>query len=274
MNLFGTYAGVVKENRDPMKMGRVKVLVPAVYGAADATVGLENIPWALPAGRPLGATAKSGGFDWVPNVDDQVFVRFLDGVPEQPIWEWGCQTIRQSKDSPVHDYDTVTKRPFRTAITRYGHVLEFNESGIIITTANGYSILLNDSAERIGSIVAKSPQNNQIEIDDSDKTMTLTTTAGQVIQLDDESIAINLIANDDINIQANDAVDTSCARIKTVGRESVSMESKVTAKIFVAECKVELNATGMTISAPASLELSAGVSKLQITPTGFNFTQG
>lgn len=274
MNLFGTYAGVVKENRDPLKMGRVKVLVPAVYGVADATVGLENIPWALPAGRPLGATDRSGGIDWVPNIDDQVFVRFLDGVPEQPIWEWGNQTIDQAKNAPVHDYDKTTKRPFRAALTRYGHVLEINETSLIITTANGYSVILNDSKTKQGSIVARSPSNHQVEIDDLAQTLEARSASGQLVQIDDLAVAINIIANDDVNIQANDSVDTSCARVKTLGRESVDVQSKVSAKIAVSDCRVQLTATGMVITAPSSIELSAGASKLQITPAGFNFTQG
>ena len=96
MLLGFTYAGTVESNLDPLKLGRLKVRVPHVYGTTASGVGyigVNDLPWALPAGMAAGGSANSGGFSQLPEKGDHVWVRFLDGEPEKPVWEWGMQTM-------------------------------------------------------------------------------------------------------------------------------------------------------------------------------------
>lgn len=183
MNLMYTYGGLVEGNKDPLKLGRIKVRVPHVYGSTGGGSGFvatNDLPWALPAGMPAGGSAKSGGFTQIPEVGDKVWVRFLDGEPEKPIWEWGMQSYDDSKVLKLHSYalgaDGSTGGPDRTAWTRYSHAIELNDGGMILTTSGGYRLLLNDSSTPVsfdGSIKLSTPHGNMLEIDDDLDTLTL-----------------------------------------------------------------------------------------------------
>lgn len=143
-SLFGTYAGVVESIKDPEKRGRVKVRVPVIYGPAEGAIPTSDLPWALPAGLPAGGSGNSGGIDWLPEVDDQVWVRFIDGEPEKPIWEWALQHAKQAKNYPFRNYEGDT--PNRHALlTRYGQSIEMSEAGVTLTTGKGYSLQLIDA---------------------------------------------------------------------------------------------------------------------------------
>lgn len=159
--LPGIYTGIVEDNRDPDKMGRLKVRVPIAYGDS-SNITTAQIPWALTRGLPAGGSQKSGGLDWLPEVGDQVWVTFLDGEPEKPIWEWATQSRPQSKKFPLHQYGPDGK-PSRAALTRYGHTVELNESSIIITTAKGNVILLDDGVD---GILLRANQDLQISVQD------------------------------------------------------------------------------------------------------------
>lgn len=145
-NLFGTYSGVIESTKDPEKRGRMKVRVPVVYGPAEGSIPTSDLPWALPSGLPSGGSSGSGGIDWLPEIGDQVWVRFLDGEPEKPVWEWALQNSKQAKDYPFRSYEGST--PNRHALlSRYGQSMEISEAGITLVTSKGYSIQLIDSGK-------------------------------------------------------------------------------------------------------------------------------
>jgi hypothetical protein len=153
---LGTYAGVVESIKDPEKRGRVKVRVPTIYGPAQGSIPTTDIPWALPAGLPAGGSAASGGVDWPPEVGDQVWVRFIDGEPEKPVWEWAMQNSSQAKEYGYRNYQGDT--PNRHALlTRYGQSIELSEAGITAVTSKGYVIQIIDGeeSELNGSIEAR-----------------------------------------------------------------------------------------------------------------------
>jgi hypothetical protein len=169
MSLLGTYCGVVENVKDPEKLGRVKVRVPHVYGF----IGQNDLPWAMPAGMPAGNSSAAGGFSHLPEVGDQVLVRFLDGEPEKPIWEWGMQTVAGAQALKLHQYQAQGKQvgpPKRAGWTRYGHTVELNKDGVIATTSQGYNITLTDGdglGEPNGLVTISTPKGAMLEIDDT-----------------------------------------------------------------------------------------------------------
>ena len=179
MLLSFTYAGTVELTHDPLKLGRLKVRVPHVNGTENSGagyMGVNDLPWALPAGMPAGGSAKSGGFSHLPAVGDKVWVRFLDGEPEKPIWEWGMQSVDDADALPLHSYDigTPVGDPDRGFWTRYGHAVELNEGSVIATTSLGYRIVLTDgSAPGVydGNISVTTPNGNSLSFDDLDDTL-------------------------------------------------------------------------------------------------------
>src|SRR5262249_8883078 len=76
---FGKYRGIVTDNDDPTKRGRVKVKVPAVY---DETLEV----WAMPC---LPYTGNNVGVYTVPEPNAGVWVEFEAGDPSYPIWTGG-----------------------------------------------------------------------------------------------------------------------------------------------------------------------------------------
>lgn len=75
---YGKYEGVVTDNADPRKLGRVRARVPAVLGP-----DLES-GWALPC-APFGG-GKERGLLAVPEVGDTVWMEFAGGDVSRPIW--------------------------------------------------------------------------------------------------------------------------------------------------------------------------------------------
>lgn len=179
MNLGFTYGGTVESNLDPLKLGRLKVRVPHVYGITSANgnyIGTNDLPWALPAGMPAGGSPNSGGFSQLPEPGDPVWVRFLDGEPEKPIWEWGMQTVTNAATLTLHEYGAGTPvgKPDRALWTRYGNSIEIKESQVVVTTSEGQQLLLAKSDSTLGSCaILQTPEGQSITLNDTTEIATL-----------------------------------------------------------------------------------------------------
>jgi uncharacterized protein involved in type VI secretion and phage assembly len=77
---FGKYRGVVEDNDDPEKRGRVQVRVPNVLGES-------VLSWAMPCTAYAGPDGV--GFFTVPPKNTNVWVEFEGGDAGYPIWS-GC----------------------------------------------------------------------------------------------------------------------------------------------------------------------------------------
>jgi hypothetical protein len=173
------YIGTVEANDDPLKLGRLKVRVPCVYGVSSAADGSgyiarDDLPWALPAGMPAGGSHASGGFSMLPEPGDQVMVQFLDGEPENPVWQWLMQTRAQADKLKLHHYGQKGRgevgAPDRAILSRYGHSLELTESSVTLTTSQGYQIRLeNSTGETGGSAAIQTPAGQRISLNDLNK---------------------------------------------------------------------------------------------------------
>jgi hypothetical protein len=87
----GIYRGLVVDNNDPQKLGRIKVKIFPMFYNLDSKL----LPWAVPA-FPLfsGAGSDSGSF-CVPNVDSYVFVFFECFHYDQPVYFAEAQTAQK-----------------------------------------------------------------------------------------------------------------------------------------------------------------------------------
>lgn len=178
--MTGPYIGVVVSNADPAKLGRIKVSVPHIYGVLVdeiQPIGVNDLPWAIPAGLPAGGTQLSGGVDWLPDPGDQVMVFFFDGEPEKPVWMWMMQTLNQANSFPLHHYSdrSAKGKPDRAALTRFGHTIELNSGSLIESTKSGYQFYMidGDTGANNGSITLQTPRAQMFEIDDETDSATL-----------------------------------------------------------------------------------------------------
>jgi len=71
---YGIYRGVVVNNLDPQRSGRIQVRVPAIAGTADS--------WALPC---LPHAGKDAGIAAQPQIGRGVWIAFEGGDPALPI---------------------------------------------------------------------------------------------------------------------------------------------------------------------------------------------
>ena len=95
MTLFhGKYRGRVVDNNDPLKLGRILALVPAVDGM--------TTNWALPC-----APYADAQILFLPPVGALVWIEFEGGDPNHPIWT-GCFWER-AEDMPAVVLPTPAK---------------------------------------------------------------------------------------------------------------------------------------------------------------------
>jgi len=128
---YSSYRGFVTDNEDPEGHGRVKVLVPQVYGPDSSGA------WAYPKGMGShGAIAQN-----MPDYGDMVWVEFEAGNPAQPMWSLG--------------YPLVGKLPEEFKNTKlFGY-----------KTLNGHSITVDDLTD---TILIKHNDGNEIKITKED----------------------------------------------------------------------------------------------------------
>ena len=149
---YGKYRAVVLDNVDPLRLGRVEVQVPAVYG-----VGLGR--WAMPC-VPL-AGHQSGVF-LLPQVGAPVWVEFEQGDAELPIWVGGYWVDADELPPLAHAglavaASLVLQTPNQNAIaisdlpgsdggillkSQSGALIAISEAGITISNGRGASIVL------------------------------------------------------------------------------------------------------------------------------------
>ncbi len=121
LELAGKHRGIVVDNNDPLKLGRVKVRVDAAYG--EQPVGV--LPWAWPC-LSYGGMPQMASYN-VPEVGAGVWVEFQwkDGKPDTtyPVWTgvWSAQSETPSQVEGASE-DAHCYKVFKTTS---GHSLTF-----------------------------------------------------------------------------------------------------------------------------------------------------
>lgn len=78
----GLFIGVCVDNKDPKRIGRIKVRVPIIYG----NIPTKDLPWAEPS---FPYTFQDQGFFFIPEVGALISVMFLNGSKIRPVWLGG-----------------------------------------------------------------------------------------------------------------------------------------------------------------------------------------
>jgi len=135
---YGKYRGSVVNNLDPMRMGRLQVMVPDVSGVALSS-------WALPC-FPVAGTQM--GFYAIPPVQTGVWVEFEQGDPDYPIWTgcfWGS-----AAEIPALAQAGNPASPSIVLQTMGQNTIVISDlpgptGGIMLKSATGASIIVNDT---------------------------------------------------------------------------------------------------------------------------------
>lgn len=138
---YGKYRGVVVNNIDPMRMGRLQITVPDVLSLIPSTWAEPCVPLAGPTGPPMGVYL-------VPPIGAGVWVEFEQGDPNYPIWvgcRWGA-----ASDVPPLAFAGLPVSP-----------------NIVMQTAGQNTLVISDLPGPTGGIMLKSPTGASIIVNDT-----------------------------------------------------------------------------------------------------------
>ena len=158
---FGKYRGVVLNNVDPERRGRLLVEVPDVQGLVPAS-------WAMPCVPFSGIQA---GHFVVPPMGAGVWVEFEQGDPEYPIWVggfWGSA-------AEIPALGQTAAPPFQNIV--------------VVQTQGQTTLMLSDMPGPAGGILLKSKSGALISINDVG--ITLSNGKGATVLLAGTTVAIN-----------------------------------------------------------------------------------
>jgi Rhs element Vgr protein len=216
---------VLKQEQDPEGEFRLLIKLPLAQ-APDAKL------WARLA-SPY-ATAKAG-FQFWPEVDDEVLVAFMDGDPRFPV-VLGCVYSKQK--TPPQPLDE--KNTLKSIATR--------------------SLLRIDFDDDKKTLEISTPNKRKIRLDDDGKKILISDKDGNSIGLTNDGIAIT--SNGDLQLSAKGAISLDAKQ---------GLDLKGTSKASLAAAKVEISAdttllakgaTEAKLSSPASVVIEAALVKI------------
>lgn len=139
MNQFdGKYIGIVEDNNDPDKLGRLKVRVPSIYG----NIVLDSIPWAEP---DFPFTSENQGMVFIPSIGSLVSVEFLNGSIYKPVWSGAIFRKNENAmpDEILNNYPDV-----KIIKTKAGYIkMDDKENVIEIKHKSGSSIIFTNDGD-------------------------------------------------------------------------------------------------------------------------------
>lgn len=144
--VYGVVTGVVTNNKDPDKLGRVKVKFPWLSDADESF-------WA-PIAVPMAGGGR--GTFFLPEVNDEVLLAFDHGDPRFP---YVLGALWSARDKPPVAIDDDGKNDIRLIKSRNGHVVRFDdkqgEGKIEIVDAGGKSKLVFDTKAQTITITSE-----------------------------------------------------------------------------------------------------------------------
>lgn len=183
----GVAAGIVTDNKDPERLGRVKITFPW----RDDT---EESYWARIATMMAGA---GRGTYFLPEIGDEVLVAFEDGDIHYP---FVLGALWNGEEKPPED-NADGKNDVRKIRSRSGHEITLNDSAagkLEIKTKGGHTILLDDSSGSEKIRIADRTKNNEIKFDSNQNSIDISSAATVNV----ESTLINLKGKGNVSVEA------------------------------------------------------------------------
>jgi uncharacterized protein involved in type VI secretion and phage assembly len=230
--IFGVVAGIVINNKDPDKLGRVKVKIPRISGE-------EESNWARIVTFMGG---KERGAFFLPEVDDEVIVAFEYGDINMP---YIIGSLWNGKDKPP-EQNSNGKNDIRVIKSRSGHIIKLDD------TENNEKIEIVDKTGKNKMII--DTKNNKISIN-SDKDIELSAPNGKVIinarDVEFSSTASTKIkASSDMDLKASGSMklDGATADLKASGNiklDGAKLDFKASANVNLNGAIVDIKASGI-----------------------------
>lgn len=217
---YGIYRAQVIDNEDDLSRGRVRLFVPALGHTSDSDV--PDSIWALPTGMASGADDRqTHGFQFIPDVGDNVWVMFEDGQTHLPIYFTGWPSSAKGEES------TIDKGPqAKGFFTKTGHRVELDDEtgGVLIQRANTSTML---SLTGDNEIILSTSSGSNVYLTEDNVTVfgkdgSHLSVGGDAVSMVNSSGSYLSIDGADITIGAGgNVVITSGAKISLVGSTDI-----------------------------------------------------
>jgi phage protein D len=233
----GFVVGIVTENKDPNNMSRIKVKMP--------TLTEEHTSfWA----RMVSLGAGAGrGFDCLPEINDEVLIGFEHGDIHRP---FVIGSVWNGKDAPPEKNEEAIKGTnvnLRTFKTRTGHELKFIEE---------------DAGSHKRGCVLTTAEQHKIQINDSEKLITLETKGGHKITLNDQDGTITIDSTGDINLKAKKSISLEAGQdIKLNAKKNVDVNASGNSSMS-SNGSMGMKARSVDLSGDAMVNVKGGVVKI------------
>jgi len=253
--------GIVADNKDPKGWGRVRVKFP--------TLTEEHMSnWARVVSMGAGATR---GFDWLPEVNDEVLVAFEHGDIHRP---YVIGSVWNGKDAPPEKIDDTVvngKVRLRTLKTRLGHKLQFVEEdkstskqGAYLETKDQHKIHLNDTDKYIET---KTKEGHYVRLDDQGKKLELKSKGGHLLKMDDSGSKIEVTSTGDLVVKSGrsgtaNKVDIQGGTITLTGMTQIILKVGSNS-ITLSNAGIEIKGIQVTVQATAQAKLQGSIVDVQ-----------
>lgn len=214
--MHGVYTGFVTDNKDPEKLGRVKVKIPVIDDQKE--LGWSRISTWM-SGNNRGAL-------FIPEVGDEVLIAFLLGDIRSPIVIGSLWNNVEKPPEGKNDQNDVRK-----IRTRAGHEIIFDdtskEGGITVKTASGHQLLL-DEKKNIVQLSGKD-SGQKLLMDGSSGNITVSSGSTKVsidkngpIKLETNAditvkgVSIAIEAKNKLELKAMSSLDINCSGIVNI----------------------------------------------------------
>ncbi len=202
--------GIVTNNQDPDKLGRVRVKFPTLTDEHESD-------WARVVASGAG---KNRGFDCLPEINDEVLVGFEHGDIHRPFVIGGLWNGQDAPPEPITESVTANGVRLRTIKTRTGHKIQFVEEdkgtskkGIYLTSVYGHQVNLNDTDKKIE---IRTSGGHIVTLDDTGKKIEIKSSGGHTVELNDMSRSVSLNSQGSVSIKAATTLDIQASGMVTV----------------------------------------------------------
>ncbi|MGO4541611.1 phage baseplate assembly protein V [Paenibacillus sp. 2TAB19] len=200
--LSGVLNAIVSDNKDPEKLGRVKVRFPLREGQLQTDwIRIAS----LMGGNDMGTL-------FVPEVNDEVLVAFLMGRLDQPVV---IGTLWSKKAPPPAGKE---KNDVRKIKTRSGHEITFDDNStdgsITIKTSKGHSIEMDDKGKKVS-----------ITMQNTQQSIVLDSTANKVTVKSGDTAKLEMTSQGDVTMTGAKSLTLKGAQVKVEADASLTLQS-------------------------------------------------